>query len=147
MRRGDAFVRFMAWVYTAGFAFVVIVTHVSYFNDAQGRSFGLFQIDARDDVVHIMSAIAGIVVASTGRWMIPYFWAVTSLYGIDAIVGLLTRQGFLDLSVFTAPWQSPDFGMTNIAVNLPHIVIVAVAIAVLVRAWRSDASVASPASI
>jgi hypothetical protein len=78
MRRGDAFVRFMAWVYTAGFAFVVIA---------------------------------------------------------------------LDLSVFSAPWQAPDFGMTNIAVNLTQIVIVAVAIVVLVRAWRSVASVASPASI
>ena len=146
MRRADAFVRAMAWVYTAGFAFVVAVTHVPFFNDAQGRSFGLFQIDARDDFVHILSAIAGVFVAGTARWMIPYFWAVTVLYGVDAIVGLLTKQGLLDLTVFTTPWAPPDFGITNIAVNLPHIVIVAVAIAVLVQARRSDANAYSNAS-
>src|SRR5213593_3691954 len=109
MPRTDKFVRLMAWVYTAGFTFVVVVTHVPFFNDAQGRSFGLFQIDARDDFVHILSAIAGLVVAATGRWTIPYFWAVTLLYGFDALVGLFTKQGLLDLSVFTARWAAPDF--------------------------------------
>lgn len=138
MRRTDTFVRAMAWVYTAGFAFVVVVTHVPYFNDAQGRSFGLFQIDARDDFVHILSAIAGTIVATTGRWMIPYFWAVAVLYGLDALVGLFTKQGLLDLSVFTQPWSAPDFGVTNILVNLPHIVIVVVAFVVLARARKSD---------
>lgn len=33
----------------------------------------------------------------------------------------------------------PDFGLTNIAINLPHIVIVAVALAVLWRARPSNA--------
>jgi hypothetical protein len=138
-------VRTMAWVYTAGFTFVVVVTHVPYFNDAQGRSFGLFQIDARDDFVHILSAIAGFVVAGTGRWMIPYFWAVAVLYGLDALVGLFTTQGLLDLSVFTEPWASPDFGVTNMLVNLPHIVIVVVALVVLARARKSDAIAVSRA--
>jgi hypothetical protein len=146
MRRADGLLRAMAWVYTAGFAFVVTVTHLSIFNDAEGRSFGLFQIDVRDDFVHILSAIAGFAVAASGRWIIPYFRAVALLYGLDAIVGLLTKQGLLDLTVFTTPWAPPDFGFTNIAVNLPHIVIVAVAIAVLMRARQLGANAYSPAS-
>src|SRR5438132_11632096 len=81
-----AFLRTMAWVYTAGFAFVVFITHVPLFNDAQGRSFGLFSIDARDDFVHLLSAIAGAAVASTGRWIVAYFWTVVILYGLDALV-------------------------------------------------------------
>ena len=83
MRQANAFVRIMAWVYAAGFTFVVLVTHLSIFNDSEGRSFGLFQIDARDDFVHILSAIGGILVATTARWMIPYFWVVTILYGLE----------------------------------------------------------------
>ena len=118
----------MAWVYTGGFAFVVFITHVPLFNDAQGRSFGLFSIDARDDLVHLLSAIAGAVVASTGRWIVPYFWTVVVLYGVDALVGMTTQLGLLDLTVFTQPWQSPDFGLRNFAINLPHFVIVAVAL-------------------
>jgi hypothetical protein len=124
----------MAWIYFAGFAFVVFVTHVSAFNDAEGRLFGLFQIDARDDVVHILSAVTGVVVAVSGRWIRPYFWATGVLYGADALVGLTSRLGLLDLSVFTEPWQPPDFGMRNLAINLPHIVIAGVAVVVALRA-------------
>ena len=137
------FLRMMAWVYTAGFAFVVLITHVSYFNDAQGRSFGLFSIDARDDFVHLLSAVAGIVVAVTGRWIVPYFWTVVVLYGIDALVGMTTQLGLLDLSVFTEPWQSPDFGLRNFAINLPHFVIVGVALLVLFQSRRSQAHAAA----
>jgi len=70
---------------------------------------------------------------------------VTVLYGIDFLVGLFTTQGFLDLSMFTKPWSAPDFGFTNILVNLPQ--IVAVMIFVLVRARRSDANVPAKASV
>jgi len=127
MGTNRTFVRMMAWIYTAGFAFVVFVSHVPIFNDAQGRLFGLFKIDLRDDFVHLLSAIAGAVVASTGRWILPYFWVIVVLYGLDALVGLTTQLGVLDLTVFTQAWQPPDFGFRNIAINLPHIVITAVA--------------------
>jgi hypothetical protein len=139
-----SFLRTMGWVYTAGFAFVVFVSHVPVFNDAQGRLFGLFQIDLRDDVVHFASAVAGAGVAWTGRALIPYFWAVALLYGADALIGMTTQQGLLDLSVFTQPWRSPDFGFKNIALNLPHIVITAVAVFVALQA--RGGRVASPAA-
>jgi len=130
------FFRTMAWLYFAGFAFVVFVSHVPVFNDPEGRLFGLFRIDLRDDAVHIFSAITGLIVASTGKWIAPYFWLTGVLYGADALIGLTTQLGLLDLTVFTQPWQSPDFGLRNIAINLPHIVIAIVAIIVASRASR-----------
>jgi len=123
--------RTTAWVYFAGFAAFVFVSHVSAFNDADGRLFGLFKIDPRDDVVHIASAVAGAVVAISHRWVRPYLWAVAALYGIDAMVGMLTAQGLLDLTVFTQAWGAPDFSVRNFAVNLPHFVITGGALAML----------------
>lgn len=123
--------RVTAWVYFAGFAFVVLVTHVPAFNDADGKLFGLFAIDPRDDVVHILSAIAGAAVAASHRWIRPYLWTVAVLYGLDATIGMLTGLGLLDLTVFTQTWGSPDFGLRNFLINLPHFVITGVALAVL----------------
>ena len=128
--------RLTAWVYFAGFAFVVFITHVSAFNDAEGRLFGLFKIDPRDDVVHALSAVVGAVVAISGRWIRPYLWIVALLYGVDALVGMFTGLGLLDLSIFTETWGSPDFGLRAWAINLPHFIITAVALAVLVTEPR-----------
>jgi hypothetical protein len=133
----SARLRLTAWVYFAGFAAVVFVSHVSAFNDADGKLFGLFKIDPRDDVVHMASAVAGAVVAISQRWIRPYLWIVAALYGIDAMVGMLTAQGLLDLSVFTEAWGAPDFGFRNFAINLPHFVITGGALAVLLSDRRA----------
>lgn len=129
--------RLTAWVYFVGFAAVVFVSHVAAFNDADGKLFGLFKIDPRDDVVHIASAVAGAVVAISRRWIRPYLWIVAALYGIDAMVGMLTAQGLLDLSVFTETWGAPDFGIRNFAINLPHFIITGGALGVLLTDRRS----------
>jgi hypothetical protein len=133
----SARLRLTAWVYFAGFAAVVFVSHVSAFNDADGKLFGLFKIDPRDDVVHMASAVAGAVVAISQRWIRPYLWIVAALYGIDAMVGMLTAQGLLDLSVFTETWGAPDFGIRNFAINLPHFLITGGALAVLLSDRRA----------
>ena len=41
----------------------------------------------------------------------------------DAIIGMTTSRGLLDGSVFTQGPLSADFGLTNWALNLPHIII------------------------
>ena len=128
--------RLTAWVYFAGFAFVVFITHVSAFNYAEGRLFGLFKIDPRDDVVHALSAVVGAAVAISGRWIRPYLWIVALLYGIDAFVGMFSGLGLLDLSIFTETCGSPDFGLRTWAINLPHFVITGMALAVLVTEPR-----------
>jgi len=123
--------RKVAWLYAAGFVGVFLVTHAPGATDAEGRLFGLFRIDPVDDVVHLLSGVAGVVVAAWVVRLIPlYLKLVGILYGLDAIVGLAFSRGFLDGSLFTQGPGSLDFGVTNILINLPHIVLAGLALAI-----------------
>jgi hypothetical protein len=118
-------------VYAAGFIGVFLVTHTPGFADANGLLFGLFRIDPIDDVVHLLSGIAAVLVA----WCMPrhlalYFKAVGILYGLDVVVGLTQQRGLLDLSIFLQGPGTPDFSLTNVAINLPHIVIAGIALVI-----------------
>ena len=126
-----------AWVYAVGFVGVFLVTHAPGATDAQGRLFGLFAIDPIDDIVHLLSGLAGVVVAvwATG-WIALYLIAVGVLYGLDAIVGLVASRGLLDGSIVTQGPGAPDFGTTNILVNLPHIVLAGLALVIGFRGKR-----------
>jgi hypothetical protein len=71
--------------------------------------------------------------------LIPlYLKLVGILYGLDALVGLVVSRGFLDGSLFTQGPGGADFGLTNVLINLPHIVLAGLALAVgFSRAGRS----------
>jgi hypothetical protein len=137
--------RKVAWLYAAGFVGVFLVTHAPGATDAEGRLFGLFRIDPIDDVVHLLSGLAGVVVAAWVVRLIPlYLKLIGILYGLDAIVGLAFSRGFLDGSLVTQGPGGPDFGVTNILINLPHIVLAGLALAIgFSRIGRSP--VAQPA--
>lgn len=123
--------RKVAWLYAAGFVGVFLVTHAPGATDAEGRLFGLFRIDPIDDFVHLLSGVAGVVVAAWVVRLIPlYLKLVGILYGLDAIVGLGFSRGFLDGSLFTQGLGAPDLGVTNILINLPHIVLAGLALAI-----------------
>ena len=120
----------LAWVYAAGFVGVFLITHAPGLTDAQGYLFGLFKIDPIDDIVHLLSGLAGGVVAIWAPGAIrAYLKAIAVLYGLDAVVGLTQSRGFLDLSLFTQGAGAPDFSLTNVLVNLPHIVLAGIALA------------------
>jgi hypothetical protein len=123
--------RKVAWLYAAGFVGVFLVTHAPEATDAAGRLFGLFKIDPVDDVVHLLSGLAGVVVAAWAVRFIPlYLQLVGILYGLDALVGLAVSRGFLDGSLFTQGPGPADFGLRNVLINLPHIVLAGIALAV-----------------
>jgi hypothetical protein len=123
--------RKLAWIYAAGFIAVVLITHAPFLEDANGLSFGLFKIDPVDDFVHLLSGIAGVAVAAWAFSYIPLFFKwVGILYMADAAVGMLTSRGLLDGSIFTQGPASPDLGLTNWALNMPHIVIAGVALVI-----------------
>jgi len=127
--------RKLAWLYAAGFLGIFVITHTPALTDAQGLSFGLFKIDPVDDVVHLLSGIAGVIVAWKAQSFIPLFFKLVGiLYMGDAIVGMTMSRGLLDGSVFLKGPAGADFGMTNWALNLPHIIISGIALIIGFRA-------------
>ena len=126
-----------AWVYAAGFVGVFLVTHAPGATDAQGRLFGLFKIDPIDDIVHLLSGVAGVIVAVWATaWIALYLIAVGVLYGLDAIIGLVASRGLLDGSLFTQGRGAADLSVTNVLINLPHIVLAGLALVIGVRGKR-----------
>ena len=123
--------RKLAWWYTAGFLGIFVICHTPGISDDQGRLFGLFRIDPIDDFVHLLSGIAGAIVAWKGQRYIPaYFVVIGVLYNLDAAVGMTMSRGLLDLSVFTLGPAGADFSVTNWLLNLPHIVLATLALVI-----------------
>jgi hypothetical protein len=128
--RPDA-LRKLAWLYTAGFIGIFLITHTPALTDANGLSFGLFKIDPVDDFVHLLSGVAGVIVAWRAYSYIPLFFKLVGIaYMGDAIIGMTTSRGLLDGSLFMQDPGSPDFGITNWALNLPHIIISGIALVI-----------------
>jgi hypothetical protein len=122
--------RTLAWVYTAGFLGIFAICHTPGLTDSQGRLFGLFRIDPIDDFVHLLSGIAGALVAWRGAHLAAYFIVIGLLYDLDAVVGMTMSRGLLDLSVFRQGPGGPDFNTTNWLLNLPHIVLASLALVI-----------------
>lgn len=126
----DALVK-LAWLYAIGFLGIFVITHTPALTDANGLSFGLFKIDPVDDLVHLLSGIAGVVVAWRAHNYIPLFFKIVGMaYMADAIVGMTMSRGLLDGSLFIQGPAGPDFGMTNWALNLPHVIISGIALVI-----------------
>jgi hypothetical protein len=126
--------RKLAWWYTAGFLGIFVVCHTPGLTDSAGRLFGLFRIDPIDDFVHLLSGLAGAFVAWRTPRLIPaYFVVIGVLYNADAVVGMTMGRGLLDLSVFREGIGSPDFGVTNWLLNLPHIILATLALVIGIR--------------
>jgi len=127
MRAGT--LRKLAWVYAAGFLGVFLVTHTPGLSDVEGRLFGLFKIDPIDDVAHLLSGLAGALVAGWAtRHLSLYFKVIGVAYGLDVVVGMALSRGFLDLSVFTQGPGAADLSLRNFLLNAPHIPISVIAL-------------------
>jgi hypothetical protein len=131
----------LAWLYTAGFLGIFIICHTPGLTDPDGKLLGLFRIDPIDDFVHLLSGIAGALIAWKGVRYIPaYFVAIGVLYDLDAVVGMTMSRGLLDLSIFRLGPGSPDFGMTNWLLNMPHIVLATIALVIGIKSIGSTSS-------
>jgi hypothetical protein len=118
-----------AGAFGALFLLVFALTNIPAFNDAEGKNFGLFAIDPIDNVVHFLTAVLGGIAAwksvQWSRWFLVIFGV---LYMADAGAGMFFQRGLLDTSLFTQPGGSPDFGLTNWLLNVPHIGIAGIMI-------------------
>jgi hypothetical protein len=121
--------RTLAWWYTAGFLGIFVICHTPGLTDDAGRLMGLFRIDPIDDIVHLLSGIAGFVVAWRATGLIPFYFKVIGiLYELDAIIGMTLSRGLLDLSLFRQGAGPADFSLANWALNMPHIVLAGLAL-------------------
>lgn len=128
----------LAWVYAAGFLGVFLITHAPFLTDENGLSFGLFKIDPVDDIVHLLSGVAGVIVAWRATSYIPLFFKLVGVFYMgDAVVGMIASRGLLDGSLLLQGPGSPDFGATNWALNLPHIIISGLALVIGFRRPRA----------
>jgi hypothetical protein len=124
----------LAWGYTAGFLGIFLICHTPGLTDPEGRLLGLFRIDPIDDIVHLLSGVAGALVIWLAPTRIPaYFLVIGVLYNRDALVGMLLSRGLLDLSVFRQGIGAPDFSLTNWGLNAPHIVLASLALWIGIR--------------
>jgi hypothetical protein len=131
----------LGWLYTAGFLGIFLICHTPGLTDDQGRLLGLFRIDPIDDVVHLLSGLAGALIVMTAPRFLPaYFLVVGLLYELDAIVGLTTSRGLLDLSLFRQGPGAPDLSAASWAINMPHIILASLALWIGVRYWRRSSS-------
>ncbi len=104
------------------FLVVFVLTNVPAFNDEQGRNFGLFVINPIDNIVHLLTAVLGLVAAwkspMWAKWFLVLFGI---LYMADAAAGMFFQRGLLDFSLLTEPGGGASFGLTNWLLNAPHI--------------------------
>lgn len=134
----------LGWLYTVGFLGIFLICHTPRLTDAEGKLLGLFRIDPIDDIVHLLSGLAGALVILAAPHRLPaYFLAIGTLYDLDAVVGMTMSRGLLDTSVFTQGPGPADFSLTNWAINMPHIVLATLALWI---GWHYRSRVPLPAA-
>lgn len=124
------------------FVSLAIATSLNYLPlpgiiDDQGRAFGVFALDLFDDTLHAASAIWALTATITShrasQIFLTYFG---SAYLADAVLGLITGSGFLDLGIIIYGFYDyPNF-FIKMAANAPHFLLGGFAVFAVVR-WRN----------
>jgi hypothetical protein len=116
-------IRLLGFAYFALFVFVVVLGYIPGVNDANGKMFGLFELDLYDDALHLFSGIwAGVAAWLSSRAATNYFRLFGVLYFLDGVMGLFLGSGYLDFGIFINGVLDLDL-TTRIFANLPHLAI------------------------
>jgi hypothetical protein len=105
--------------------------------DASGRTFGLFKLNAYQNLLHTVSALWAFSAAYMSRSAAIFFLRIFgTLYFLDGLMGLAIGSGYLDLGVIV-------YGVLDVPLcfkfltSLPHLVLGGVA---AVAGFMSDRS-------
>lgn len=97
--------------------------------DAEGRTFGIFALDAYDDGLHLVSALWALASALISKQAARLFLLLFgALYLADGALGVVTGSGYLDLGIFFWGWLDQPLWL-NILSSLPHVILGGVALA------------------
>lgn len=101
--------------------------------DAEGRTFGIFGLDALDDALHLTSAVwallAGLMSVRAARVFLILFGAI---YFLDGLLGCFAGSGFLDIGIFAVGALDIPLGL-RILSSLPHLALGGLALVLGVR--------------
>jgi Domain of unknown function (DUF4383) len=128
--------RALAFLYAVVLLAVGLLNQVPGVTDAEGRVFGIFELDIFDDLLHLASAAwAGLAAAVSRRASITFLRVFGLLYLADGVLGLATGSGYLDLGILV--WGVQDLPLTfRIMANTPHLLLGGMA---TLAGWRARA--------
>ncbi|MGJ4904983.1 DUF4383 domain-containing protein [Bradyrhizobium sp. HKCCYLS2058] len=121
--------------------FAAATDYIPTFIDAQGRVFGLFQLDIYKDALHVVSGLWALAAMLTRRSAVFFLRVFGSLYFLDGVMGVFTGSGYLDLSIVIDGIRDTSW-LVKILSSLPHLALGAIGIAVGWSPWRRQAAVA-----
>jgi hypothetical protein len=112
---------------TLGFAIVLgLVTALNYIpglTDAQGRTFGIFQLNLFNDILHGGSTLWAAFAAYRSRAAsVGFLKAFGTLYFFDGFMGVLVGSGFLDLGIFLKGVLNQPLSFKILA-SAPHLIL------------------------
>jgi len=115
--------RLIAIGYAVALGFAALLNYIPGLTDAQGRSFGIFELDIYDDMLHVASAAWAAIAAYWSRQAsINFLKLFGTLYCLDGLMGLAIGSGYLDLGIVFYGVQNLPIGFKILA-NLPHIAL------------------------
>lgn len=129
--------RIAAILLGAALLFAAATDYIPAFIDAQGRVFGLFQLDIYKDALHVASGLWALASALSRRSAMFFLKIFGTLYFLDGVMGVFTGSGYLDLSIFIDGVRDTST-MVKILSSLPHLGLGAFGIAVGFSPWRQN---------
>src|SRR6185312_2703244 len=97
--------------------------YIPAFIDAQGRVFGIFNLDVYKDALHVVSGLWALAAAAISRnASIQFLRIFGTLYFLDGMLGVFTGSGYLDLSIFMDGIRNMP-PLLKFLSSLPHLVL------------------------
>lgn len=126
--------RISALALAVALLFAAATDYIPSFIDAQGRVFGLFQLDIYKDALHVASGLWALAAMATRRSAVFFLRVFGTLYFLDGVMGVFTGSGYLDLSIVIDGIRDSSL-LVKILSSLPHLALGALGIAVGWSPW------------
>ncbi|WP_315783930.1 MULTISPECIES: DUF4383 domain-containing protein [unclassified Bradyrhizobium] len=126
--------RIAALALAAALLFAAATDYIPAFIDAQGRVFGLFQLDIYKDALHVASGLWALASTLSRRSAVFFLRVFGTLYFLDGVMGVFTGAGYLDLSIVIDGIRNTSL-LVKVLSSLPHLALGALGIAVGWSPW------------
>ena len=115
--------RGMAAALAVALGLAVVTGHIPGLVDAEGRTFGIYRLNAYNDWLHALSAIWAAPAAYLSRRASMMFLRIFgTLYFLDGVMGVAVGSGYLDLGILIKGVLDLPLGFKVLA-SLPHLIL------------------------